>query len=61
MKNDNNKIVANDTVPTTGRRAFVKGAAKAAAVAPAVVMLLSATTKNAQAEIDPYGTASSDG
>jgi hypothetical protein len=46
---DEKKIEVAETVEPKSRRAFVKGAAKAAVVAPAVVMLLSATTKPALA------------
>ena len=54
---DDKKTVAAETVEPKSRRAFVKGAAKAAVVAPAVVMLLNATTKSASADADPYFSA----
>ena len=48
MDDDKNTVTAEPAEPKS-RRAFVKGAAKAAVVAPAVVMLLNATTKPAEA------------
>ena len=52
---EDRKIEAVEAANTKSRRAFVKGAAKAAVVAPAVVMLLNATTKPAKA-LEPYDT-----
>jgi hypothetical protein len=51
---DDKKIEVAETVEPKSRRAFVKGAAKAAVVAPAVVMLLNATTKSANAKSCSY-------
>ncbi len=48
---DENKVEPAEDAKEKSRREFVKGAAKAAVVAPAVVMLLSATTKPAKAQI----------
>ena len=52
---DNKKTETTEVVDAKSRRAFVKGAAKAAVVAPAVVLLLSATTKSANAVPCVYG------
>ena len=52
---DENKIETAAEASAKSRRAFVRGAAKAAVVAPAVLMLLNATTKSAMADPDPYG------
>lgn len=40
-----------------GRREFVTTSAKVAVTAPAVAMLLSASTKPASAQISPYGAS----
>ena len=47
------KIVTTETAQTT-RRTFVKTAAQVAVTAPAVGLLLSATTKPAAAQISAY-------
>lgn len=44
-----------ETPQPKGRREFVKAAAKAAVVAPAVALLLSARTKDARAALIAYG------
>ena len=51
------------SVPTTGeqlegvsaRRKFLRTSGRVAIAAPAVVLLLSATSRSAVAQVDPYG------
>ncbi len=52
---ENDKIEKQDVTEPKTRRTFVKTAAQVAVTAPAVAMLLSATTKNAAAQASPYG------
>ena len=52
---DEKKTVTSETGEQKSRRAFVKTAAQAAVTAPAVVLLLDAATKPANAQAAPYG------
>ena len=52
---ENDKIENQDVTEPKTRRTFVKTAAQVAVTAPAVAMLLTATTKNAAAQPSPYG------
>ena len=52
---ENDKTENRDVPEPKTRRTFVKTAAQVAVTAPAVALLLTATTKNAAAQPSPYG------
>ena len=53
---ENDKIENQDVPESKTRRTFVKTAAQVAVTAPAVALLLTATSKNAAAQPSPYSS-----